>query len=146
MPAAPASQTPSPVILTINGGSSSIKFAIFTTGDASEGIEAESIGGGGGDGGKAILGTDGLLPAPVQSATSTILGVVNDYVDDTKTSGSLTVGGFGGASGNGQNVTVTNEGGIETEGQNANAIHAESIGGGGGTGGNGADSATTAPL
>ncbi len=87
--------------------------AILTMGNASDGIRAQSIGGGGGNGGNAIAnGSGGNI-------------TVN-----------IGVGGTGGAGGNGGQVTVDNgAGAILTKGANANGIFAQSIGGGGGTGG-----------
>ena len=50
-------------------------------------------------------------------------------------SGLLALGGFGGASGNGGDVTVTSSGLLQTSGDQADGIRAQSIGGGGGNGG-----------
>ena len=46
-------------------------------------------------------------------------------------SGTIGVGGNGGAAGNGGNITVTNSGSITTEDDLSFGIHAQSIGGGG---------------
>jgi hypothetical protein len=54
----------------------------------------------------------------------------------------VTVGGFGGASGNGKAVAVTNHGEITTYGDSAYGIYAESVGGGGGIGGDAASGVT----
>ena len=80
------------------------------------GILAQSIGGGGGNGGAAFTGLIGGF--------------------DSKNL-AVTVGGFGGASGTGSNVLVTNNktGSIETAGTYGYGIAAQSIGGGGGNGG-----------
>ena len=80
------------------------------------GILAQSIGGGGGDGGATFSGVIGGIDA--KSLT-------------------VNVGGFGGAGGVGNDVLVTNQlgGSIETEGSFAYGIQAQSIGGGGGNGG-----------
>ena len=82
-------------------------FALGTTGDGSHGIFAQSVGGGGGTGGEAIL---------------TNVGKVG-------------IGGMGGASGKGGNVTVTNSGSITTTGTGSYGIFAQSVGGGGGVAG-----------
>ena len=79
---------------------------IHTRGDMSRGIMAQSIGGGGG----ALAGGTGTsLPLAIAFA------------------------GIGGAGGHGGAVTITNNHFIRTEGESANAIFAESLGGGGGS-------------
>ena len=85
---------------------------IDTSGDGAHGIFAQSLGGGGGNGGIAIagnfiIGSDGAKPL-------------------------ITIGGFGGDGGDGGDVTVTNSGSIITRGANAHGVVAQSIGGGGG--------------
>ena len=88
--------------------------AIITIGDAAHGIMAQTIGGGGGNAGGAAASTKGEIAIAPQ------------------------IGGSGGAGGDtwytGQ-VNVTNQGTIATFGADANAIIAQSIGGGGGSGG-----------
>ncbi len=86
---------------------------IETSGDNSHGIIAQSIGGGGGNGGFSIAGT---ISDSGQGATSS-------------------VGGSGGEGGAGGTVTVTNSGTITVTGANSNGIFAQSVGGGGGSGG-----------
>ncbi|MBD8891003.1 autotransporter outer membrane beta-barrel domain-containing protein [Roseibium litorale] len=87
---------------------------IRTVGDHSNGILAQSIGAGGGDG-----GTSG-------GSSPSIPGI-------SKKTFSLALGGSAGASGDGGTVSVTREGGIWTSGANSYGIFAQSIGGGGGT-------------
>ena len=88
---------------------------IGTFGAQSDGVFAQSVGGGGGKGG---------------AATST-----GKAGNDSTASTSVAVGGNGGGGGNGGRVTVTNEtGNIRTQGVLAFAIAAQSIGGGGGNG------------
>ncbi|SFK70874.1 hypothetical protein [Methylocapsa palsarum] len=101
------------VKVTTSAGSS-----ITTSGFMDYGIEAQSIGGGGGNGGFAISGTfsDG------GDAKSSIGG--QDKNADCK----MTAGCGGGAS---LMVTVDNAGGVETLGANSVGILAQSIGGGG---------------
>ena len=97
---------------------------ITTIGDASHGIEAQSIGGGGGKGGDASS-----MAVALALKTSSI--AVN-----------VSVGGAGGAAGNGGAVTITDGGAISTIGQRSYGIFAQSVGGGGGeasTGGGSAD-------
>ena len=85
--------------------------AINTTGDWSQAIFAQSIGGGGGTGG---MGLAGAL-------------------------GKLAIGGEGIGGGHGGTVSVTNLAGatLQTTGEHANALVAQSVGGGGGAGGGG---------
>lgn len=84
---------------------------ITTQGDLSAGIFTQSIGGGGGNGGFA-----GSLAVGGASA-------------------SVSLGGSGGSGGAGGKVGVVNAGTIDTRGQGAAGIFAQSIGGGGGNGG-----------
>jgi uncharacterized protein YhjY with autotransporter beta-barrel domain len=89
---------------------------ILTTGDMAAGIFAQSVGGGGGNGGDSTgKGSNGQLTVNVG------------------------VGGTGGSGGEGGNVTVHNgNGAILTMGAQSYGIFAQSVGGGGGTGGNAA--------
>ncbi len=96
---------------------------VVTMGDASAGLAAQSIGGGGGDGAIAIAGA----VAPGTASVTALIGGANV------------------AGGNGGTVGVTNSGTIGTAGQGSSALLAQSIGGGGGTGGfNGTVNATLA--
>ena len=88
---------------------------ISTTGERSFGIRAQSIGGGGGDGGMAI-------------------GFRAQGSGDNM-SAEFRVGGSGASAGAGRNVDVLNEGVIVTTGRESAGISANSIGGGGGNGG-----------
>ncbi|WP_280822684.1 autotransporter outer membrane beta-barrel domain-containing protein [Pseudaminobacter soli (ex Li et al. 2025)] len=81
---------------------------LWTGGNMSVGLLAQSIGGSGGDGGFA--GAGGLFTA-------------------------VGVGGNGGAGGSGGEVSVTNNANITTKGSLAHGILAQSVGGGGGNGG-----------
>ena len=112
--------------------------SITTYGNASAGIYAQSIGGGGGTGGQATVGLSGLFPG-------------SEYVDNVLTvatlpfgrtsalteAGKITLGGFGGAAGDGAVVLVTNGGAIRTEGRMSYGVFAQSVGGGGGGAGDG---------
>lgn len=80
---------------------------VGTKGDGAAAIFAQSVGGGGGNGGNS----------------------------GTAISGDISIGGFAGAASDGGKVIVANTGLIVTEGNLANGIFAQSIGGGGGTGG-----------
>ena len=106
-----------------SGGSGNVGGAVYATntgtittwGANSEGIFAESIGGGGGKGGFSVAGSIALKPG------SKSIGV--------------SVGGSGGEGNAGGNVTVTNGSIINTHGDNSDGINARSVGGGGGNGG-----------
>ncbi|MGD8618323.1 MAG: hypothetical protein PVH54_03960, partial [Gammaproteobacteria bacterium] len=97
------------IIDVINNGE------ILTSGFMSHGIFAESAGGGGGTGGSSVTATLGLVDKTVGVGVS--------------------LGGGGGDGGFGQLVSVTNNDHIETKGNVAYGIFAQSVGGGGGTGG-----------
>ncbi|WP_165183849.1 autotransporter outer membrane beta-barrel domain-containing protein [Caulobacter soli] len=89
--------------------------SIHTIGDRSAGVFAQSVGGGGGNG-----GWSGSL-AIAAGQTAGAVGV--------------SVGGSGGLGGDGKVVKVTNTGNITTTGEDAAGVLAQSVGGGGGTGG-----------
>ena len=95
---------------------------IITHGDFSQGIVAQSIGGGGGNGGRSIAATANI-------------GLTTDISPSVSVDFGLAIGGSGGAGNHGGVVDVKNVGGIDTEGDGSHGILAQSIGGGGGTGG-----------
>ena len=95
---------------------------------ASHGIFVQSIGGGGGDGGRANTVSVIVGKKPLENAPDTKSRNVNL---------SATIGGNGGGASNGGIVTIENTGVIETKGDNAMGIFAQSVGGGGGTSGSG---------
>ncbi len=88
---------------------------IITAGEGSHGVLAQSLGGGGGNGGMAITA---VLKASTEDSTRA----------------ALSIGGNGGEGATGGTVIVTNTGGIGTTKDNAIGIFAQSIGGGGGNG------------
>ena len=88
---------------------------IETDGAGAHGVFAQSIGGGGGNGGLAIAG--------------------NIVLGSPGVSPMVAVGGDGGTGSDAGNVTVTNSGSILTRGDGSNGIVAQSIGGGGGNAG-----------
>ena len=85
---------------------------ISTQGDLANAIEAQSIGGGGGNGGFAVSASGSEYAA-----------------------GSLSLGGAGGDGGSASTVTVGSTGNLQTTGTQSDGILAQSIGGGGGNGG-----------
>ncbi|WP_348928696.1 autotransporter outer membrane beta-barrel domain-containing protein [Aquabacter sp. CN5-332] len=103
---------------------------ITTSGGFSRGISAISIGGGGGKGGSGeAKANQGISWNDV---TSTVTGILPTAVS---VGGQFVLGGGGGKGGAGGTVGVVNAGSILTEGANAKAIHAQSVGGGGGDAG-----------
>ncbi|MBW7920843.1 MAG: autotransporter outer membrane beta-barrel domain-containing protein [Rubellimicrobium sp.] len=135
-----------------NGGT------IETQGLGSHGILAQSLGGSGGSGGGAWglvalggqgdAGGSGSAVTVTNGATGSILtggagayGILAQSIGGSGGSGSnagglVAIGGNGAGAGNGAAVTVSNLGRIETTGERARGIVAQSIGGGGGDGGN----------
>jgi hypothetical protein len=100
---------------------------ITTTGDRADGIFAQSIGGGGGDGGSArgmtLVRNEGS-PMGVDKPGQTWAFNVS-------------VGGNGGLGNHAGTVTVENSGNVMTSGPLSRGVVALSVGGGGGTGGDG---------
>lgn len=92
-----------------------VQSAVSTTAAQSAAVVAQSVGGGGGNGGASISGTTGL-------SMNNALGA------------SMSVGGSGGKGGNAGNVTLETTNAIETLGEDAAGVVAQSIGGGGGNG------------
>ncbi len=107
---------------------------IQTSGVSAHGILAQSIGGGGGTGGNGIIGTEDLFPNPLPVTPETLLIPIG-HVGILKNL-RIAVGGSGGEAGNGDEVTVVNDGQIVVSGDTAWGIYAQSIGGGGGSAGN----------
>ncbi|MGQ9425212.1 hypothetical protein ACXYTJ_06260 [Gilvimarinus sp. F26214L] len=93
--------------------------SIVTQGEKAYGIFAQSIGGGGGNGGSVV--TADFRKAGAESKRSASLGV--------------NVGGKGGTGGFGGDINVENFGLVETMGDAAHGVFAQSVGGGGGNGG-----------
>ena len=96
---------------------------IWTQGDKSIGILAQSIGGGGGAGGSAAAALRAQSIAAPNSRFNISVGA--------------TIGGAGGGGGDGAVALVTNDasGSVVTAGAHSSGIVAQSIGGGGGVGG-----------
>ncbi|MDE2182707.1 MAG: hypothetical protein KGJ78_06765 [Alphaproteobacteria bacterium] len=116
---------------------------IITSGSTASGIMAQSIGGGGGNGGQAIMGLSGMFQGADYVDIGTTLATLPIGLTGITTGfGKITVGGFGGAAGDGSTVTVTNEGVISTSGDTSYGIEAQSVGGGGGNGGNASSGVT----
>jgi hypothetical protein len=108
---------------------------ITTRGADAYGIFAQSIGGGGGVGGGGYHGLDWQDFGVLENVSELL-----DFVLPIQEEGdvNITVGGAGGASGDGREVSVNQSGRIVTTGKGSVAVLAQSIGGGGGVGGIGA--------
>ncbi|MCY6381421.1 autotransporter outer membrane beta-barrel domain-containing protein [Hoeflea prorocentri] len=139
---------------------------ISTSGVASYGIFAHSVGGGGGSGGNGEYAANDFADAlteALESQTGDPQDIFEEYIyagiDDAlsayywylaiqglsgfKIKSELTnwvidIGGYGGAAGDGGDLTVDNFRTITTTGASGTAIFAQSVGGGGGVGGDGA--------
>ncbi|WP_428523202.1 hypothetical protein [Roseibium sp.] len=108
-------------VTVVNDGS------INTQNDTSYGIFAQSVGGGGGYGGGAGSYFFGYTKKPDGGELPENKGFSLD----------VNLGGSGGAGGDGDDVTVTNNHSIKTSGDTSYGIFAQSVGGGGGHGGSG---------
>ena len=128
---------------------------VETSGTAAHGIFAQSVGGGGGDGGSvsgmvAIGGvgsetSDGGDVDVINRGTIITHGSTSHAIfaesigggggSGGRSGGLFSIGGSGGGGGDAGNVSVFNEGALYTHGDEAYGIFAQSIGGGGGSGG-----------
>ncbi len=109
---------------------------ITTSGAGSHGIIAQSIGGGGGVGGRAnslafALAAQCTLPVPIGGCGTPPGAGTNVNIN-------VAVGGVGGTGNDAGTVNVHNHSAISTIGDSSVGILAQSIGGGGGEAGNGA--------
>ncbi len=115
---------------------------IATLGAFSSAIFAQSVGGGGGHGGGGNPGIDAITDNETAQLINALLGLLEDesLVHQFRAWSELTVsvGGKGGASGEGGEVFVQSSGSLTTSGEGSYGIEAQSIGGGGGQGGKGA--------
>ncbi|MAB00742.1 MAG: hypothetical protein CMN87_02260 [Stappia sp.] len=120
----------------------SSKGGIKTQGVASYGVFAQSVGGGGGTGGNGEPDLKGWV-ADVYDVYERLNSVkevyeqVKEFPKSLIEGFSVNVGGSAGVGGHGGTVTVTNDSYIETYGDSATGIYAQSVGGGGGSGGDG---------
>ncbi|MEX0775955.1 MAG: hypothetical protein WD042_09615 [Phycisphaeraceae bacterium] len=121
---------------TVTIDSSAPASDITTMGDKSDGIRAQSIGGGGGNGGTS-RGISFLFK--IGSAT-----LAKDHSPGANWQFSINVGGNGGSGHDGGAVTVDHAGGIVTAGALSRGIVAQSVGAGGGSGGDGIKGTGTA--
>jgi hypothetical protein len=96
----------------------SSKGSVITHGEGSFGMLAQSIGNGGGN-----------------SSSTTVAVETSDSDENPANSINVSIGLDGGVGGRAGNVTLDAEGWVSTDGNNAHAIFAQSVGGGGGNGG-----------
>ncbi|NVO58583.1 hypothetical protein HW561_22655 [Rhodobacteraceae bacterium B1Z28] len=125
---------------------------IVTTNDVSVGIFAQSVGGGGGTGGES-----GSTSSSSSDCSTSWVDIAEEIASDVWdvgvsfytvyslyqnyssyfTNWTVSIGGDGGATGDGGQVDVSNSHTITTHGVDSTAIYAQSVGGGGGSGGTG---------
>ncbi|UGV26591.1 hypothetical protein E0H22_13355 [Rhodopseudomonas boonkerdii] len=120
------------VVAAASASSSIANTSVKTQGDGSVGILAQSIGGGGGQGGFSIAGSFNAGGNANANSVGGSGGTGGDSLNG------CTAGGLNcqlGDAGYVAAVQVTNTGNIRTAGRNASGIQAQSIGGGGGDGG-----------
>ncbi len=127
--------------------------SIVTAGTRSHGIFAQSISGGGGTGGAANATSNSAIidPFTYQNPPPPDPEHPNDPPDPPERNNNYSinasVGGDGGNTQSGGQIDLTNEGSIATSGYSAQALFAQSIGGGGGVAADGSlDTRTTLSL
>ena len=142
-----------------NGGRVSVSIGteglVLTTGTGSDGVIAQSIGGGGGNGASAggfvAVGGTGARAGNGGTVNVSNLGRIGTEGAFSRGILAQSIGGGGGSgggagafisigggssrAGSGGTVGLTNRGAVTTAGVFSNALHGQSIGGGGGTGG-----------
>ncbi|TPW27897.1 autotransporter outer membrane beta-barrel domain-containing protein, partial [Martelella alba] len=113
--------------------------SIVTTGDGSNGLVVQSIGGGGGNGGDATASSATATIASIMAKLSGDWAEIKEATADKTFTLKVdsTVGGTGGDGGTGGYAYAHNKGYIYTGGNFATGMLVQSIGGGGGTGGSG---------
>lgn len=99
---------------------------VSTAGDFANGVFAQSVGGGGGTGGNATNVSLSLTPPPTAP---------EDFIPTPSANFDLAFGGNGGNGAIGGQVEISNYGTIETKGNFASGVMAQSVGGSGGFGG-----------
>src|SRR5690606_27180359 len=99
---------------------------ISTQGDFSNGVFAQSVGGGGGTAGNATHVSLSLTPPPTAP---------EDFIPTPSANFELAFGGDGGDGAVGGRVSIRNHGKVETQGNFASGVMAQSVGGAGGFGG-----------
>ncbi|WPB86017.1 autotransporter outer membrane beta-barrel domain-containing protein [Sediminicoccus rosea] len=118
----------SPVTATISG-------QVRTAGGDAQGVVLQSIGGGGGTGGAA--GADASSDNPINPLTGIRETITEIWIKDITfgLTGSVTVGGSGGAGGSSNLISYSQSGSITTQGDWSHGVLLQGIGGGGGKGG-----------
>ena len=120
-----------------NGGSASatIQGSVLTSGGDSTGVFVQSVGGGGGLTGSAGAEASADNPVSAVIGTREFLSDIIEKNIPLKFGFTVSLGGRGGAAGEGGVVNVTNAGSVTTRGDWAQGVFAQSVGGGGGKGG-----------
>ncbi|PVB62295.1 hypothetical protein DCO57_08340 [Labrenzia sp. 011] len=122
--------------------------SIKTSGVASYGIFAQSVGGSGGTGGNGEPDLEGWLADVYEDyeKLNTLKEIYDQYKEfpgSLLEGFSVDVGGGAGEGSDGGEVVVESGDNISTEGDSATAIYAQSVGGGGGSGGDGSQGLIT---
>jgi uncharacterized protein YhjY with autotransporter beta-barrel domain len=133
-----------------NGGTVTVtnSGSVSTTNSDSPAILAQSIGGGGGNGGGVSKGLSDVAKDLGLDAQKfqLFLNVINALPWSGSLTTAFSVGGSGGAAGDGGQAKVDNTGTIKTTGANSEGIFVQSIGGGGGNGAHAAPMAGAATF
>ncbi len=106
--------------------------SIATSGDGATGILVQSIAGGGGNGGDSTAISS--IGTPLLGLPTTPAAFINAIISNTISFGLTGSGGDGGSAGSATVDMAAGAVGVATQGDGANAIVAQSIGGGGGNG------------
>ncbi|MEO1193850.1 MAG: hypothetical protein AAFY02_18995 [Pseudomonadota bacterium] len=118
------------------GGEVNLKLSnsITTEGALSHAVVGHSIGGGGGNGGEGALGITGWTTNETANSIANLPGNFTFIPEFTDVD--VSVGGAGGAAGDGSAVSISTGflTKLSTSGDHAYGIHAQSVGGGGGNG------------
>lgn len=108
---------------------------VVTSGASAPAIVAQSIAGGGGQGGAINSSGVSSLLSSIDSMVAAASGAVSGAFSLSPNIGlNMAIGGLGGFGGNGGSVTINNTGTVATSAFASPAVLAQSIGGGGGTG------------
>ena len=120
-----------------NGGSASatIQGSVLTSGGDSTGVFVQSVGGGGGLSGSAGAEASADNPVSALIGTREFISAIAEKNIPLKFGFTVSLGGRGGAAGEGGSVGLTNAGSVTTRGDWAQGVFAQSVGGGGGKGG-----------
>ena len=108
---------------------------MLTSGGDSTGVFVQSVGGGGGLSGSAGAEASADNPVSILIGTREFVSAIVEKNIPLKFGFTVSLGGKGGAAGEGGLVNVTQAGSVTTRGDWAQGVFAQSVGGGGGKGG-----------